>query len=63
MFNQFGLPEMLLIAFVAILFFGREKLVDLAKSTGEAMKEFKGALKDDEKEIIKDVVKKTKSKK
>jgi len=39
-----GLPELLLISFLAILFFGKDKLPDLAKGMGNSIKEFKNAL-------------------
>lgn len=39
-----GLPELLLISFLAILFFGKDKLPDLAKGMGSSIKEFKNAL-------------------
>ncbi len=50
MFNL-GLPEMILIAFVAILFFGRDKLSELARDTARSIKTFKQELKDVKKEV------------
>ena len=42
MFN-IGLPEMLIIAAIALIVFGPNKLPDLAKALGRAMREFKKA--------------------
>ncbi len=41
--NIFGLgvPELLLILFVLLLFFGKDKLPDLAQSIGRSFKELK----------------------
>ena len=42
-----GLPEMLIIGGIFILFFGSSKLPGLAKSIGKSANEFKKGLKDD----------------
>ena len=42
-----GLPEMLIIGGIFILFFGANKLPGLAKSIGKSSNEFKKGLKDD----------------
>ena len=42
-----GLPEMLIIGGIFILFFGANKLPGLAKSIGKSANEFKTGLKDD----------------
>ena len=42
-----GLPEMLIIGGLFILFFGSKKLPGLAKSIGKSANEFKKGLKDD----------------
>lgn len=42
-----GLPEMLIIGGIFILFFGASKLPGLAKSIGKSANEFKKGLKDD----------------
>ena len=42
-----GLPEMLIIGGLFILFFGSTKLPGLAKSIGKSANEFKKGLKDD----------------
>lgn len=60
-----GVQELAIIAFVLVLFFGRDKLVDLARGSGEAIKEFKNGIKDatdDVEEEIEDVKKEVKKK-
>jgi len=42
-----GLPEMLIIGGIFILFFGANKLPGLAKSIGKSANEFKKGLKDE----------------
>ena len=42
-----GLPEMLIIGGIFILFFGANKLPGLAKSIGKSANEFKKRLKDE----------------
>jgi sec-independent protein translocase protein TatA len=44
-----GFPEILLIALVFVLLFGAKKLPELAKGLGEGIKNFKTALKEEEK--------------
>ena len=41
-----GFPEMLIIAIVALIFFGPRKLPELAKSLGRSVNEFKRASND-----------------
>jgi sec-independent protein translocase protein TatA len=41
-----GAPELLLILFVLLLFFGKDKLPDLARSIGAAFKELKSGFAD-----------------
>lgn len=48
MFPHFNATSLLIIGFLAILFFGQDKLPDLAKSLGSTLKEFKKAMKDDD---------------
>jgi sec-independent protein translocase protein TatA len=43
-----GMPELLVIAFVAVLIFGTGKIADLGKGLGEGIKNFKSAMKDGE---------------
>jgi sec-independent protein translocase protein TatA len=46
--GKLGLPEILLILFIALLIFGPSKLADLGKGIGEGIKNFKAAVKDGE---------------
>jgi sec-independent protein translocase protein TatA len=45
-FQQLGLPEILLILGVLLLLFGARKLPELARSLGKSTKEFKAGMKD-----------------
>lgn len=56
MFKNIGMPEILIIAFVLLILFGAKKLPEFARGLGEsgkeikkASKDFKEALKDDDK--------------
>jgi sec-independent protein translocase protein TatA len=49
MIGKLGLPEILLILAIALLIFGPSKLADLGKGLGEGIKNFRSAMKDDEK--------------
>lgn len=40
-----GLPELLVITFVVLLFFGPKRLPELAKNLGKSVKDFKKGLK------------------
>jgi len=44
--GRIGLPELLILFAIALLFFGPGKLADFGKGLGEGIKNFKGALKD-----------------
>ena len=46
MFPHLSLPSLIIITFLAVLFFGQNKLPDLAKSVGSSIKEFKKGLQD-----------------
>jgi sec-independent protein translocase protein TatA len=48
MLRSIGLPELLIILFVAVMLFGAKKIPELAKGLGEGIKHFKGALKAEE---------------
>ena len=45
MFGNFGATEILIIAFLIILFFGAKKVPELIKGVGEAVKEFRKGVK------------------
>jgi sec-independent protein translocase protein TatA len=46
--GRLGLPELIIILGIALLFFGPSKLGGLGKGIGDAIRNFKGAIKDDE---------------
>lgn len=43
-----GLPEILVILLVALVFFGAGRLADIGKGLGEGIRNFKRGLKDDD---------------
>ena len=47
MLGKLGLPELLVIAAIALLIFGPGKLADLGKGLGEGIRNFKSGLKDE----------------
>jgi len=49
LFQQLGLPEILIILFVTLLLFGG-RLPNLARSLGQSLVQFKKGLRDDEPE-------------
>ena len=49
MIGKLGLPEILIILAIALLIFGPSKLADLGKGLGEGIKNFKSAVKDEDK--------------
>ena len=44
MIGKLGLPELLVILFIALLIFGPKKLGDLGKGLGEGIRSFKSGL-------------------
>jgi len=46
MFGKLGLPEILVIAAIALLIFGPGRLSELGKGLGEGIRNFKSAVKD-----------------
>ena len=46
MFNNVGFVELIVIAVLIIILFGGNKLPELGKGVGEAIREFKNSLKD-----------------
>ena len=51
LFQNFGIWEVLIIAFVVLLIFGGKKIPELMKGLGKGVKSFKEGMKDVEKEI------------
>jgi sec-independent protein translocase protein TatA len=49
MFGSLGPMELMIILAIVVLLFGGKKLPDLAKGLGEGIRNFKHALKEDEK--------------
>jgi sec-independent protein translocase protein TatA len=47
--GKIGLPEILLIVAIALLLFGPSKFAALGKGLGESIRNFKSAVKDEEK--------------
>lgn len=48
MLGKLGMPELLIIGFIAVLIFGTGKIADLGKGLGEGIRNFKSAMKDGE---------------
>lgn len=46
MLGKLGLPEILVIAAIALLIFGPGRLSELGKGLGEGIRNFKGAMKE-----------------
>ena len=42
--GQLGLPELIIIGIIALLIFGPKKLPDLGAGLGKAIRDFKGAI-------------------
>ena len=42
--GQLGLPELLIVGFIALLVFGPKKLPELGSGLGKAIRDFKGAM-------------------
>jgi sec-independent protein translocase protein TatA len=47
MFGKLGVPELLIIAAIALIIFGPKKLGELGKGLGEGIRSFKSAVKDE----------------
>jgi sec-independent protein translocase protein TatA len=44
--GSLGLPELIIVAIIALLIFGPKKLPDLGAGLGKAIRDFKGAIND-----------------
>jgi sec-independent protein translocase protein TatA len=44
MFNQIGLPEVLIVLVIALIVFGPKRLPELGRSLGRGMREFKDSI-------------------
>lgn len=53
MFNNIGLPEILIVAVIILFLFGGRKIPELARGITSAITEFKKAIKDDPKKANK----------
>ncbi len=51
-----SMPELLIVLAIVVLLFGAKKIPELAKGMGKGIKEFKGAMKEEEeKEDVKEI--------
>ena len=51
MLRSIGFPELVVILVVAVLLFGGKKIPEVAKGLGEGIKNFKDALKNEDKNV------------
>jgi sec-independent protein translocase protein TatA len=54
MFENIGLTEIIIIAFILLLLFGGKKIPDLARGLGKGIKLFKKSLSDEDEDQKKD---------
>ena len=57
MFESIGWPELLVIGIVFIVLFGANKIPEAAKGLGEAIRNFKSAVKTESQDIQKEIEK------
>lgn len=55
LFNSIGMPEIILIALVVLLFFGGRKIPELMRGLGKGVRSFKEGVKDMETEVKKNI--------
>lgn len=55
MFGGIGIPELILIFFIVLLFFGARRLPEIGGSLGKGIKEFKDSLKGIDEEIKREI--------
>jgi sec-independent protein translocase protein TatA len=55
MFESIGWPELLVIGIVFIVLFGANKIPEAAKGLGEAIRNFKGAVKSESQDVQKEL--------
>jgi len=48
MFENIGLPELIVILFIILLLFGTKRLPEMMRSFGQGVKEFKNGMKEGE---------------
>ena len=58
MFGSIGTPELLIIFFIILLVFGKNKLPELAKGLGKAVRQFRSVFDDVKDELKIDEIKK-----
>jgi len=56
-----SMPELLIVLAIVVLLFGAKKIPELAKGMGKGIKEFKGAMKEGEDDVV-EVAKKEEAK-
>ncbi len=54
MFQNIGVTDWLIIAFLLLIFFGADRITDIARSLGRSIAEFKKGMREGEEELKKD---------
>lgn len=55
LFSSIGMPEIIIIALVVLLFFGGKKIPELMRGLGKGVRSFKEGVKDMESEVKKNI--------